>query len=246
MHSVQVNLTKKQLNNLQNGKRVMISAEDIEGLRQGQGLFDSVSKGIKKATKSVSKSVSKAADSVSDAASDANQFALKNDIGGKVEMVKNMIPKDAVQESMKAGLMAQGMDEKSASIAAGSATGALYGYDLGAPPSKKNLTKAGKAGLKGGVKAAQSGEGFRGDGFRGNGLYGYSKGSGFRGDGFLDDLGSFALKTAKDPKMQQLALSTAKKGYDSYTKSKKKKGSGVVKGSVEAKERMARIRAMKR
>lgn len=269
-HDVDVHLNlagrKKLEHAMRNNKGFRLNSEHHEG----GNIFNDIKKTANKAVKTV-KSTYKT----------VNKAALKSDIGSAIQGVKNAIPKEVVSSTMKAGLMASGMDEHEADTLASSATGSLYAVDF-----SKSLKGQGNAALNGaatGAIQAQTGSGFwqdvgnvaktvasnkdvqkfalntAKDGYK---KYQKSKkveGSSLIGGGFWDDLKNTAMTVASNPEVQKFALNTAKEGYSSYQKNKKTKktsggsfvGNGVsggrpAKGSQEAKDRMARIRGMKK
>ena len=104
-----------------------------------------------------------------------NQYALKNDWGGKIQMVKNAIPQQVTTLILTDALMAAGVDPVASGAMAGSATGALYSVDF-----SRSLKGQGKnaeqgalqGGLSGGtqsyVKNRQSNKNKVGSGFASN------------------------------------------------------------------------------
>jgi hypothetical protein len=112
---------------------------------RGSGLFSSISKSVSKAANSV-------ADTTKDVGSTINKVALKSDLGGIVESAQNIIPESATREAVVLALMAGGMDENQANIAAGTAVGAFYYVDF-----SKSLKGQGKKALSGGVKGGIKG-----------------------------------------------------------------------------------------
>lgn len=110
---------------------------------KGGNIFGDVKKTVNSVGKSAKKGTSKAI-----------KWTKKNDVGGKVEILKSVVPESYTREGVKLALIASGMDENQASISAGTATGALYGYDFGEKPSGKNVVGALQGGAKGGIKGA--------------------------------------------------------------------------------------------
>ena len=230
----------------------------------GGNIFKSISKGVKKATKSVgntiSKGVSVAGNVIKDTYSTVNKTALKQNWGGYVEAIKSAVPEKVLTEVIKGGLMATGMDEQSATVLAGSASGAVYsvefdeslkgqgdeavsgaiigGVTSGAGfldvakkvASNKGVQKVALASAKEGYKSYKNskktpatGDGFYGSGFKGSGFQGSSfQGSGFQGSVFQGS------------------------GFQgSGFQGSGFKGSGL-KGSQEMKDKMAKLRAMRK
>lgn len=99
---------------------------------KGGNIFKKIEKGIKKSSQKVASYV------VNDAKKDiqksykaVNKFALKNDLGGKVEFVKSLVPPEVVHSVMAIGLQSAGVDPMVADTMAASATGAVYNVDFG-------------------------------------------------------------------------------------------------------------------
>jgi hypothetical protein len=157
-------------------KKLQSAARRGKGYRvKGGNIFNDVSKGVNKAVKTVSDTVSGASksatkkvkglskaiksvgdyvqndavDDITDTYGEVNQFALKNDIGGKVEMAKKVVPKSAASAAIRGALVAAGMDDDAASIMADSAVGAVYSVDFG-----KSLKGQGKKAATGAATGA--------------------------------------------------------------------------------------------
>ena len=142
-------LGKKVASHAKRGKAIQISGGDIIGdftksvKKTANDIGDGVKSLTKKATnaknyKKVSKLSSNLIKNAEAGLKVLSTTAKEQDWGGKVEMVKKVVPKSIVKEGIKGALIASGMDETSANVAAGSASGALYEYDFGEAPSKKN------------------------------------------------------------------------------------------------------------
>jgi hypothetical protein len=177
-----------------NMKKIEKARKGGKGYRvKGGNIFNDVSKGVNKAVKTVSDTVSGASksatkkvkglskaissvgdyvkndavDDIEDAYGEVNQFALKNDIGGKVEMAKKVVPKSAAQAAFSGALMAAGMDKEAADVMAASAVGAVYNVDFGKSlkgQGKKAASGAIQGGVSEGVKSSKT---TKGDGVKG-------------------------------------------------------------------------------
>jgi hypothetical protein len=134
------------------------------GSFKGGDVFSDISKGVNKAskamsdgitgaTKSLSSKAKSASKSVSKLASSGVKAALKSDIGGKVESIKQVIPESTTKSAVKLALLATGMDEDSADLAAGASVGALYNTDFSKPPLAEDMATGA---IKGGMKSSAS------------------------------------------------------------------------------------------
>jgi len=128
--------------------------------KTGGSVLSKMKSGFKKAGTDISKATKKTVDYVkNDAGTDiksaygeVNQFALKNDVGGKIQMVKNAIPPQVTQMLMQDALIAGGVDPVSAGVMAGSATGAVYSVDF-----SKSLKGQGDNALHGAIQGGAQG-----------------------------------------------------------------------------------------
>ena len=121
--------------------------------KRGGDIFGDISKGFKKAGKDINKGVNTATkyvkndlgNDVKKAYGEVNQTALKQDWGGKVEMVKGMIPREVLTATLGTALMSVGVVDPNIAFAlANSASGSVYAVDF-----SKSLKGQGKAALAG-------------------------------------------------------------------------------------------------
>lgn len=265
--SVDIQLTTRQRSNLMKNKPVQLSHQQLKGERAdavhtmtlpltkkgmtrmnramktskgfrinpkehlGGDIFSDIGKSVKKGVSDVGNSLKNTGKSVSSGLEEFANIVDENDVGGKIESVKSVVPKSTFKSILKVGLMASGVDETQADMIAGGTSGALYENDFNKPlqadklaigavkgASGKGLSLKAKGGVKiglgSGIRPQPQPLSFKGSGF---------KGSGFKGSGLIEDVGS------------SLGVS-------------KKKGSGMrlVKGSQEAKDYMAKLRAMRK
>lgn len=117
-----------------------------------EGGFLGIGKAFKKAGKTISKSAKSTGKAISKSAKSTgkaiNKIALKSDIGGVVEDLKNQIGEENVTLLMSASLMSAGIPPEQAQIMAASGAGAVYSVDFG-----KQLKGQGKSALTGAAKA---------------------------------------------------------------------------------------------
>jgi hypothetical protein len=123
----------------------------------GGSIFSSIKKSVNKATKKVSDTVNKATDKIKDTVDDVNVKNIskainKADVGGYIEDAQNIVPQSVTTEAVKMALMAGGMDETSANIAASAAVGSFYEVDF-----SKNLKGQKRAAISGAAKGAAKG-----------------------------------------------------------------------------------------
>jgi hypothetical protein len=151
--------------------------------------------------------------SVKNTAKKAGKTIKKAKIGKTLESVKDAIPQELVESTIKTALMSQGMSAEEADAIAAAGTSTVYGYSFDEKPTKKNFSSAiqdgVQAGFESGLTSAMSGNGI----FQKNSLY-KKKGYGFQGSGV-----GFGFKGS---------------------------GGRPPKGSQQAKDKMAMIRAMKK
>lgn len=230
IHQMSLPMTKKGFTKMEKaikqGKGFRINPSEY----LGGDIFSSIGNKIKKSANDVGDTLKKSGKTISSGITTVSDVIKEEDVGGMVEDVKKYVPKSVVKEGIKASLIAGGTDPNEAEILSSTAAGAMYSYDFGEAPSKKNglnalkgaLKDGATAGLKSSTKTSKttSGSGFKGSGFKGSALPLASpmsfKGSGFKGSGFQGS---------------------------GITENLNKMTGG--KGSPEMKEKMAKLRAMR-
>lgn len=249
VHTMSIPLTKKGMTRMnramKTGKGFRINPKE----HLGGDIFSDIGKSVKKGATQVGDALKNTGKSVSSGLTEFANIVDENDIGGKIESVKSVVPKSTFKNILKVGLVASGVDESQADLIAGGTSGAIYENDFDKPLQADKLAIGALKGAsgkgisvkaKGGVKLGL-GTGIRPQpkplSFRGSGILdsagsalGVSKkkGSGFKGSGLIEDVGS--------------SLGVSKKKGSGF------KGSGIrpAKGSPEMKEKMAKLRAMRK
>lgn len=122
---------------------------------EGGDLFKEIGSAFKSSANSVKKTANNLGKSISKEYKSLNKAALKADVGGVIEQIKQGIGKNNTQLLLQGALLATGMDETSASVMAGSATGAIYNVDFG-ESLKGQGDEALVGGIQGGVQSALS------------------------------------------------------------------------------------------
>ena len=241
VHTMSLPITKKGMTRMnkaiKEGKGFRINPR----VHIGGDIFSDIGKSVKKGVNDVGNSLKNTSKSVSSGVSEFANIVDENDVGGKIESVKSVVPKSTFKSILKVGLMASGVDETQADMIAGGTSGALYENDFNKPlqadklaigavkgASGKGLSLKAKGGVKlglgSGIRPQPQPLSFKGSGFKGSGLIedvGSSLGVSKKGKGILDSAGS--------------ALGVSKKG-----------SGRPPKGSQEAKDYMAKLRAMRK
>ena len=141
-------------------KQAMQHPECKSSYKNGGSILGKMKDTFKKAGKTINKAGKDSIDyikhdagnDIKDTYGEVNQYALKNDFGGKIQMIKNAIPPAVTQMVLQDALMAAGVPSVAAGSMAGSATGAVYSVDF-----SRSLKGQGQAALKGAMKGAVNG-----------------------------------------------------------------------------------------
>jgi hypothetical protein len=198
------------------------------------------------------KLVKKAGKSLKNASKQVQQIGYDLKLGKVVESAKAVIPQDVAEGVIQAGLIASGTDPSAASSMASAAAATLYGYQFDEPPTAENAASAVTQGAVAGATSYISGSGVQEIGVpRGVGNFvrlQATKPEVVRGKGF-QPIGSGAVRSTvmrnDDPNIQY------GHGFKPVGGSFKPiQGNGgapkrFAKGSQEAKDHMARLRAMR-